>query len=219
MALKTFEFCVSSNKIMDFHGMMFLGLCHNLRVLDMTNNSITQKENYRQVVRTHIPNLSVLDQKPYNDVSEAVKIELSRSEYRTAEHSSNIIRELNSIQNNLHIARPSTVPPVTHITIATSQRATTADKPKLSKSHNLSVGEPVCGNIVAKARQPRKLKTAWGDSASSSSSFSSSDSSNQATPLSSARSRCEEESSDNLLESARIWRENSRETREKFNDV
>lgn len=211
---------ISSNKIKEFHGMMFLGLCHHLRVLDMTNNSITQKENYRHVVRSHIPNLSILDQKAYEDVSEAVTIELSRSDYQTSEHSSNILRELNSIENNLQVARPSTVPPVTHITIAISQRPTTAEKPKLSKCHNLSVGDPVCGNIVAKARQPRKLKTAWGDSASSSSSFSSSDSSNQTTPLNSARRRFEEnEACETLLESARLWRESSRETREKFNDV
>lgn len=207
--------------------MMFLSLCSNLRVLDMSNNSITQKENYRQIVRTHIPNLAILDQIPYEDVSEAVKFELSRSDYHTSpavnSSSSEIIRQLNTLQQN----RPSTAtPPLTHITIG--HRPSTADKTKHSKSLNLSVGDPVCGNIVAKARQPRKLKTAWGDSASSSSSFScSSDSSNQTTPLNSANIRNRrvvaggenEEACETLLESARLWREKSRETREKFNDV
>lgn len=200
--------------------MMFLGLCPQLRVLDLTHNAITQKENYRAVVKSHIPQLAILDLTAFEEISDDVKIELSRSEYQTI-NSGNMMQRLDSIQNNLQVVRPSTAvtsaPPITHISIG--RRPTTADKckPQL-KHHNLSVGEPVCGNIIAKARKPRKqLRHAWGDSASSSSSFSS-DSSNHETPRNSAGIRNVADSTETLLENSRIWRQNSRETREKFND-
>jgi hypothetical protein len=221
--IKKFNELFCSNKIKDFSGMMFLGLCCQLRVLDLTNNTITQKENYRGVVKSHIPQLAILDLTQFGEISDDVKNELLRSEYQTlVNNSSNIMRRLDSIQNNLQVPRPSTAtvttaPPITHISIG--RRPTTADKckPQL-KHHNLSVGEPVCGNIIAKARRPRKqLKHAWGDSASSSSSFSS-DSSSHVTPRNSASVRSIADSTETLLENSRIWRQNSRETREKFND-
>lgn len=199
---------------------MFLGLCSQLRVLDLTNNAITQKENYRAMTKSHIPQLAILDLTAFEEISDDVKIELSRSEYQTI-NSSNIMRRLDSLQNNIQVVRPSTAvtaaPPITHISIG--RRPTTADKckPQL-KHHNLSVGEPVCGNIIAKARQPRKkLRHAWGDSASSSSSFSS-DSSRNGTPRNSASNRSVADSTETLLENARVWRQKSRETREKFSD-
>lgn len=198
--------------------MMFLGLCPQLRVLDLTNNVITQKENYRAVVKSHIPQLAILDVVAFEEVTDDVKIELSRSEYQsTLNNSANMIRRLDSIQNNLQGVRPSsavpTAPPITHISIG--RRPTTADKykPQL-RHHNLSVGEPVCGNIIAKVRQPKKqLRHAWGDSASSSSSFSS-----DSSPRGSADNRRVVDSTETLLENSRIWRQNSREAREKFND-
>lgn len=201
--------------------MMFLGLCSQLHVLDLTNNAITQKENYRTVVKGHISNLAILDLTPFEEISDDVKIELSRSEWErtVANNSSNIMRRLNSIQNNLQTTRPltasSSAPPITHISIG--RRPATADKSKPPlKNRNLSVGEPVCGNIIAKVRQPRNVRTAWRDSASSSSSFSS-DSSSHATPRGSAGIRTDT-SCEALLETARAWREKSRETREKFDD-
>lgn len=208
-----------SNKIADFHGMMFLGLCNQLKVLDMTNNAITRKPNYRDTVRQNIPNLVFLDKAPYEEVAEETKVELLRSEYQpenngvvrrtlpqTVRVVSAVMGEWGRVQQALE-ARPATAaPPVTHISIG--RRPTTADgqKPK----NDLSVGEPVCGNIITKARKPRKLKTAWGESCSSSS-FSSSDSSTSGTPV-----RRENESSEDLLESARMWRERNKETREKY---
>jgi hypothetical protein len=173
------------NKITDFHGMMFLSLCNHLKVLDMTNNGITQKANYRQIVRSHIPHLAILDQVPYDDVNEEERTELARSNYETVT-SSQILQALNTrIEQmshlQLHEERPasaSSIAPmlplgVTHISIG--KRPTTSDATK--QKHDVSVGEPVCGNIIAKARKSRKLKTAWGESvSSSSSSFSSSES-------------------------------------------
>lgn len=209
-----------SNKIKDFHGMMFLGLCNNLKVLDMTNNPITQKENYRDTVRQNIPALMFLDRMPYEEVSDDVRRDFLRSEYQPGNngavrrHPMQTVRIISSVVNELTRGLTmdqraiSAAPPVTHISI---RRPTTADP--LKPKYDISVGEPVCGNIITKARKPRKLKTAWGESCSSSS-FSSSDSSSQGTPV---NRRVAEESSEDLLESARLWRENSKVTRNKFN--
>lgn len=201
--------------------MMFLGLCNNLKVLDMTNNPITQKESYRDTVRQNIPALMFLDRTPYEEVSDDVRREFLRSEYQAENngavrrHPMQTVRIVSSVVNELTRAITmdqralSVAPPVTHISI--SRRPNTADavKPK----YDISVGDPVCGNIITKARKPRKLKTAWGESCSSSS-FSSSDSSSQGTPVS---RRVAEESSEDLLESARLWREKSKDSRDKFN--
>lgn len=207
---------------------MFLGLCNQLKVLDMTNNAVTQKENYRETVRQNIPNLMLLDKIPYEEVDDQTKRELLRSEYqpenngvvrRNLNQTVRVISSVMSEWNRVHMSeeRPTTAaaPPVTHITI--NRRPTTADgnKPK----YDVSVGEPVCGNIITKARKPRKLKTAWGESCSSSS-FSSSDSSTQGTPNKrniAAMNVRDNESTQELLESARLWREKSKESRERFN--
>jgi hypothetical protein len=203
--------------------MMFLGLCNQLKVLDMTNNLVTQKENYRETVQQNIPSLIFLDRIPFEEVDDETKRELLRSEYQpennNAVRRSNMgqtvrvvtamMSEWNRIQQDI---RPTTAePPVTHISI--SKRPTTADRVK--PKYDVSVGEPVCGNIITKARKPRKLKTAWGESCSSSS-FSSSDSSAHGTPIS-RRNVPEEDETCELLESARLWREKSKESRDKYN--
>lgn len=206
--------------------MMFLGLCNQLKVLDMTNNDVARKENYRETVRQNIPNLMFLDKIPFEEVNEQTKRELLRSEYQpenngvvrrnlpqTVRVVTSVISEWSRLQTT-EVARPTTAaPPVTHISIG--KRPLTADgaKPK----YDVSVGEPVCGNIITKARKPRKLKTAWGDSCSSSS-FSSSDSSTQVTPKKASPGLAtENESCEELLESARLWREKSKEARDRFN--
>lgn len=214
-----------SNKIKDFHGMMFLSLCSHLKVLDMTNNPISQKENYRETVKQNIPNLMYLDKIPFETVDELTKIELLRSEYhpenngvikRSLRQTVRVVTAVMSEWNRVHAAsgRPGTaVPPVTHISIG--KRPITADG---AKKYDVSVGEPVCGNIITKARRPRKLKTAWGDSCSSSS-FSSSDSSAQGTPITRRGGGDVEdisESSEELLESARLWREKNKAARDSF---
>lgn len=187
----------------------------------MTNNPITQKENYRDTVRQNIPALMFLDRTPYGEVSDDMRREFLRSEYQpenngaVRRHPMQTVRIVSSVVNELTRAITmdqraiSAAPPVTHISI--SRRPITADpvKPK----YDISVGEPVCGNIITKARKPRKLKTAWGESCSSSS-FSSSDSSSQGTPV---NRRAAEESSEDLLESARLWRAKSKDSRDKFN--
>lgn len=206
--------------------MMFLGLCNHLKVLDLTNNVVTQKEDYRETVRRNIPNLAILDKVPYEEMNEMTKMELMRSEYRPENNgvvrrnmsqTTHVVSAMMSEWNRVHTSdvRPTTAaaPPMAHISIG--RRPTTADgtKPK----YDVSVGEPVCGNIIAKARKPRKLKTAWGESCSSSS-FSSSDSSITGTPNKrGSNSNVKSETCDELLESSRLWREKNRESREKFN--
>lgn len=206
---------------------MFLGLCNNLEVLEMTNNAVTQKENYRDLVKQNIPSLRLLDKTPFEEMNDDTKRDLLQSEYRPENNgvvrrnlpqTVRIISAVASEWSRVHVeaARPTTAaPPVTHISIG--KRPTTADgsKPK----YDISVGEPVCGNIITKARKPRKLKTAWGESCSSSS-FSSSDSSTQGTPVNSHRvtAGMDNESCEDLLESARLWREKSKEARDRFKD-
>lgn len=204
--------------------MMFLGLCNQLKVLNMTNNPVTQKENYRDAVHLNIPHLTLLDKIPYGDVSDETKRELLRSEYQPENNGivrrnlSQTVRLVTSVMSEWsrvhpNEARPTTAAlPMTHISIG--KRPTTADgtKPK----YDVSVGEPVCGNIITKARKPRKLKTAWGESCSSSS-FSSSDSSTQSTPNKTTVNAQDNESCEELLESARLWREKNKEARDRFN--
>ncbi|CAG9802413.1 unnamed protein product [Chironomus riparius] len=213
------------NKIKDFHGMMFLGLCLNLNVLDLTNNGITQKENYRQIVRSHIPHLAILDQTAYEDVNDELKIELLRLDYQNVICSNQILKTVNSRiedMNRLQFTeeRPSSaqtispqILPVTHISIG--KRPTTSDGTKAK--HDVSVGEAVCGSIIAKARKPKKLRTAWGDSmsSSSSSSFSSTDSSSHTTPM---RSKFNERNRRNTVESTDVLLENSKNLRERSRD-
>jgi hypothetical protein len=192
---------------------MFLGLCNQLRVLDISNNVVTTKDNYRQIVKNNIPHLSILDQIPFEEMSDELKNDLTRSEYHSNVGQSN--RLISSSE------RPSTAlsTPIAHISIG--KRPLTAEgKSKLK--HDVSVGEPVCGSIIAKARSLRKMRTAWGESISSSSSaYSSSESSAQSTPASSAKLRMmksDDQESSELLKMSKAWREKSRETREKYGD-
>lgn len=201
---------------------MFLGLCNQLQVLDMSNNAITQVENYRETVRQNVQSLIFLDKIPFGEVNEQTKTDLLRSEYQPENNGirrrlSQTVRVVTMASNWNRISsldgRSSTAaPPVTHISIG--KRPTTADNAK--PKYDVSVGEPVCGNIITKARKPRKLKTAWGESCSSSS-ISSSDSSSQGTPVNRRNPAPDNESCEDLLESARLWRVKSKEAREKFN--
>lgn len=171
-----------------------------------------------------------LDKMPYGEVDDQMKMEMMRSEYqpengivrRNLNHTVRVVRVVSSVMSGWNHEeafemRPSTAaPPVTHISIG-RRPTTTSSLPK--PKHDVSVGSPVCGNIITKARKPKnKLKTAWGDSCSSSSSFSSSDSSAQGTPVNKPNTVVgESESCEELLESARLWREKSKESRDKFN--
>lgn len=183
----------------------------------MTNNPISQNESYRETVKQNIPNLVYLDKLPFETVDELTKIELLRSEYQSENNGiirrslSQTVRVVTAVMSEWNRVHSSNAPPVTHISIG--KRPTAADS---AKKFNISVGEPVCGNIIAKARRPRKLKTAWGDSCSSSS-FSSSDSSAQGTPISRRSGILDiDESSEELLESARLWREKSKASRDSY---
>lgn len=196
----------------------------------MTNNEVTFKENYRETVRQNIPNLVLLDKLPYGEIDDQMKTELMMSEYqpenngvlrRNLNHTVRVVRVVSSVMSGWNReqafeSRSATAaPPVTHISIG--RRPTTSDAAVSKPKHDVSVGAAVCGNIVTKARKPKKLKTAWGDSCSSSS-FSSSDSSTHGTPINKPNANTgESETCEELLESARLWREKSKESREKFN--
>lgn len=206
--------------------MMFLGLCNNLKVLDLSGNCLTQKANYRETVKENITQLVYLDKVPFNvDINDEFRRELLSSEYQPGNDRNGAIRRINannpleSMQQMNHVleGRPasSSAATVTHITIGTEhlKRPSTTDSTK--SKYDMSVGEPVCGNIVTKARKPKQiLRTAWGDTASSSSSISSDSSfTNKNTENVTAINN---NSSDSLLEASRLWRMSSQENRERY---
>lgn len=50
-----------SNKIEQLSGIGFLSMCHKLRDLDLTNNAIAQRPDYRRQVKRTLPALLILD--------------------------------------------------------------------------------------------------------------------------------------------------------------
>ena len=207
--------------------MMFLGLCNNLKVLDLSGNFLAEKANYRETVKENITQLVYLDKVPFNvEINDQFRRELLSSEYQPGNERNGAVRRINasnpneSMQQMNHVleSRPasSSAAPVTHITIGTDyiKRPSTSDSTK--SKYDMSVGEPVCGNIVTKARKPKVLlRTAWGDTASSSSSISSDCSfTNKNTENGTAIN--DNNSSESLLESARLWRMKSQENRERY---
>lgn len=220
--------------------MMFLGLCHNLKYLDMSNNLINRKQNYRVKVKENIPQLVFLDNVPYGDVSDQLISDILASEYKPSEselnnpmHQRNRLNELmheeethfqprivltrNSTTVHSVNERPSTANSTERKVIAKisdrPERPVTADGHKF-KRYDVTIGDPVVGNILNKARKFRRLKTAWGESTSCSS-LSSSDSSYGGVNKVIEEDESED-SSDNLLEESKQWRERSQENREKF---
>lgn len=205
--------------------MMFLGLCNNLKVLDLSGNFLTEKANYRETVKENITQLVYLDKVPFDvDINDQFRSELLSSEYQPGNERNGAVRRINasnpneSMQQMNHVleGRPasSSAALVTHITIGTDflKRPSTSDSTK--SKYDMSVGEPVCGNIVTKARKPKiLLRTAWGDTASSSSSISSDCSfTNKHIENGTAINN---NSSESLLESSRLWRMTSQQNRER----
>ena len=208
---------------------MFLGLCNNLKVLDLTGNCLTQKVNYRATVKDNITQLVYLDKVPFDiDINEQFRRELLCSEYQPGNERNGAVRRIDmqsannpyeSIQQMNYVlqSRPasSSSALVTHITIGLDhlKRPSTSDTTK--SKYDMSVGEPVCGNIVTKARKPKQLlRTAWGDTASSSSSISSD--SSFTTKNTDNSSAIHNNSSESLLESSKLWRMNSQEHRDRY---
>lgn len=226
--------------------MMFLGLCANLKVLDLSNNAITSALGYREIIKENLPDLIYLDNLPYEEVSEVVKNDLLASEYKLGHNFTqeplmsqrapvrinqqspfHVVTPANTDWNDSSRAsedienRPTTAVRDVRIVIKnrTVQRPSTAESSSKFK-HDVSVGEPLCGNILTRARKFRKLKTAWGESTSCSS-ISSSDSSlsnhkSSSTCAINENSGDQENETQKLLESSRLWRQRSQETREEF---
>lgn len=214
---------LANNRIQDFQSIMFLGLCCDLKSLNLTGNLITRSENYRETVKENLLNLEMLDKIPFDgNMSDESKVNLLRTEYQTGEIQ--VRRSFDEMVNVMTTnARNNTFRPISAAQVTApatesgtnplNNRASTArdTRPK----YNISIGEPVCGSVITRARKPRSLRTAWGDSCSSSS-FSS-DSSSHAT----TNGKSDEinlAAYDELLDTARVWREQSKESRDKFNN-
>lgn len=219
--------------------MMFLGLCHNLKYLDLSNNAITRKPNYRERVKSNVPNLVFLDHMPYGEVSDQLISEILASEYKPNESEvpRNVMR-MNAYNQNLNIENlprqitinvaQNTYRPGTASSDSTGVGPRTNDngsRPSTSDGtrfrHDVTIGEPVCGSIVRKARKMRKQRTAWGESTSCSSLSSSDSSCNnfkflKEEDIVSDSPNENEESSESLLEESRQWRERNQENMKKY---
>lgn len=216
---------LTNNKIRDFQAVMFLGLCDNLKYLDLTGNFITQRANYRETLNENLPNIEMLDKIPFDEnMSDDMKSELLRTEFRPGENQ--MRRNLNQLVSVMstnvrnHTFRPiPTALSVDSTPESTSSSTTVDQRPSTSREsrpkYDISIGEPVCGNIITRARKPRILRTAWGESYSSSS-LSSSDSSANATPNKFSHHNSSE-SYDEILANSRAWRAKNKATRDKFN--
>lgn len=220
--------------------MMFLGLCQNLKYLDLSNNAITRKSDYRERVKSNVPNLVFLDNVPYGEVSDQLISDILASEYKPGESDINRnVQRLNAYNQQLNIenvpqritlnvvphvqrsVRPGTASSETRVVARVTDvgsRPSTADGTRFK--HDVTIGEPVCGSILTKARKLRKLRTAWGESTSCSS-LSSSDSScanNKSFKEEDEPSVSHtEESSENLLEESKQWRIRNQENQKRYN--
>lgn len=218
---------LANNRIGEFQSIMFLGLCGELRCLSLAGNAITQAGFYRETIRANIAGLEMLDGVPFDEnLSDERKMDLLRTEYQTGEQP--VRRNLNEMVNVMTAnARNSTFRPISAAQVTAAARTDDAptnplnDRPATARDtrpkYNISIGEPVCGSVIARARKPKNLRTAWGDSCSSSS-FSSSDSSSVVQANAAVEKSGEMESYDELLDSARMWREKSRASRDKFSN-
>lgn len=214
---------MANNKIRDFQAVMFLGLCENLRYLDLTGNFITQKANYRETINENLSNIEMLDKIPFNEnMSDDTKTQLLSTEFQPGENQ--VRRNLNQLVNVMtsnvrnQTFRPirsqlSTPDSTVSTTTVEELRPSTAARDTRPK-YDISIGEPVVGSIITRARKPRNLRTAWGESCSSSS-LSSTDS-NHATPNKFLHTNSSE-SYDEILANAKAWREKNKASREKFN--
>lgn len=214
---------LANNRIEDFQSIMFLGLCSDLKCLNLSGNLISRSENYRETVKGNLLNLEMLDRIPFDiNMSDEDKTDLLRSEYQTGEVQ--VRRSFDEMVNTMTVnARNRTFRPISaeQMTAQATESGTNPlnNRPSTARDtrpkYNISIGEPVCGSVITRARKPKSLRTAWGDSCSSSS-FSS-DSSTHATQI----EKSEEHNLatyDELLDTARIWREKSRASRDKFNN-
>lgn len=219
---------LANNRIQEFQSIMFLGLCAELRTLNLTGNLIAQLECYRETIRANIGGLEMLDGFPFDEnMSDELKMDLQRTEYRTGDMLPTR-QGLNEMMVNVMTvnARNSTFRPISaeQVTAPATEPSVNPlnNRPASARDtrpkYNISIGEPVCGSVIARARKPKQLRTAWGESCSSSS-FSSSDSSTvMAMRVEQEADEGELSSYDELLDSARVWREQSRASRDKFNN-
>ncbi|XP_053689018.1 uncharacterized protein LOC128738151 [Sabethes cyaneus] len=179
---------LKGNRITDLGSCTFLALCENLEVLDLRENFVSEHPSLRLTLKENIPQLRCLNDVPFSEVVQEENSDLSSSEYRSSP-SSNADRERRGQRwesggigdgtwnEHQHPNRPVTS---THheravtVELLDDMRPSSADATKIK--NQLTSGEPLCGNVVTKARRVRRQRTAWGESTSCSS-MSSTDSS------------------------------------------
>ncbi|XP_037047719.1 leucine-rich repeat-containing protein 9 [Bradysia coprophila] len=170
------------NLIDNFGTVSFLSMCPELIEVDLISNPVCYLNNYRNEVKSFVPNLVLLDGTPFNSLpndgtcetgntssefsslSDQTRSDVSNNEIVTINHQlprPNSFGNINMTDNKtIRINRPSTADPINP-----------------STSRNLSSGEPVCGNVISRIRFNRKHKRpAWIASDTSSSVSSGSDS-------------------------------------------
>jgi hypothetical protein len=221
---------LKGNKITDLGNVTFLALCENLVNLDLRENFVTEHTQYRHTLKTNIPGLRCLDEIPFSEQPEPTS--LTSSEYKSSTSSDNEEEpRFQPLSRKMNLSRAFTCKERTvTVEVLDNIRPASADAVNRGNSH-LTSGEPLCGNIITKARRQRQ-KTAWGESTSDS--MSSTDSSfSRDFPERIAQSSVDlelgvigvtdsgehgEEDSQSLLQAARMWRQRSAQTREQIRE-
>ncbi|XP_055535707.1 uncharacterized protein LOC129724655 [Wyeomyia smithii] len=234
---------LKGNHITDLGSCTFLALCENLEVLDLRENFVSEHPSLRLTLKENIPQLRCLNEIPFSETVQEENCDLSSSEYRSSS-SSNGQRdrraqrwETDGIGDGTWNELPNRPVTGTHheravtVELLDDMRPATADATKIK--NQLTSGEPLCGNVVTKARRVKRQRTAWGESTSCSSMSSSDSSYSKDFPdrlpqkpvdlelgvigvqdQGERMANQAEDDSQSLLRESRLWRQRSLQTRE-----
>ncbi|KAJ6647415.1 hypothetical protein Bhyg_02637 [Pseudolycoriella hygida] len=157
-------------------------MCPELLELDLISNPVSYLENYRIEVKKLVPNLILLDGRPFNSPSNDGSSDIGNTSSEFGSLSDQTRSEISSnndiITVNYDVKRPSSFANITACENKTIRinRPSTADPVNSSTNTSLSSGEPVCGNVISRIRLNRKNKKSAWVASDTSSSISSSDS-------------------------------------------
>lgn len=186
-----------------------MGLCPDLKVINLIDNPVTELPNYRNSVKESIPQLLVLDDVVFFDTQPEQCTEISSSEYQSSpdvsfntthsvdstEHPSNnetpLLAETSETEGTKKTTakeRPLTSCGVVMCCEELEKNQIKIIRPKTAvdgtPTQSLTSGQPLCGSIISTVRKRRSRRTAWGGGTPTQSSSISSSSSSQSSSMS-----------------------------------
>ncbi|XP_031616652.1 leucine-rich repeat-containing protein 56 [Contarinia nasturtii] len=139
-----------SNRIKQLNVIAILSMCTTLTSLDLTNNVITNTIDYRQNVKTAIPNLLILDGFGFDEMGANTNLTECSSSL-----TSDISKDSSSISEANLMSRPLSSRNQFIDTILTDSTG----RPSTAESSSIcSGGSPIVGNIINKVRRKRREK-------------------------------------------------------------